>query len=135
MGHDISLHKNKKRLNCFPVVGEGNYQAETVDGQLAPKTLQDSLYITYNLAPIYDLALSRIGREDIKLGSFLDKAQVTKVLPVLEALFDELIQNPKIYKPLEPDNGWGSYRGLCDKIYTLIVACRTNPTAIIHNFY
>jgi len=43
MGHDINLRKKEKTLTCFPVIGEGNYACDVVDGKLIPKTLQDGL--------------------------------------------------------------------------------------------
>ena len=145
MGHDISLYKTKSKkiqiTNCFPVTGQGNYKADLIDGRLVPQTLQDDLYITHNLAEIIYIALENIKEPKKCFGEFLDGSKAKDILPTIEKMFDEIISNPKIYQPLEPEpdpetgRAWGSYKGLCDKLYALIFACRKYPTAIIYDWY
>jgi hypothetical protein len=142
MGHDITLKTKKVQIeNCFPTVGEGTYKADVVNGQLVPKTLQDNLYITHNLADIIYLALENIKEPKESFGEYLDGAKAKDVLPTLEKLFDEILTHPEIYEPLQPKpdpetgKAWGSYKGLCDKLYALIFACRKYPTAIIADWY
>jgi hypothetical protein len=40
-----------------------------------------------------------------------------------------LISEPEHYKQFEPDNGWGSYGGLCNFVYEYRNACWDNPDA------
>lgn len=139
MGHSISLYTaktfKKQIKNCFPIAGEGNYKADLIDGILVPSLLQDSISITYNLSDMYTLALKNIDHIVDDFGKYLHGARTKDALPMFEKMFDELISHPEIYKPLEPDNGWGTYKGLCDKIYALIFACRKYPKARIYDWY
>ena len=163
MGHDISLVIGKKKnpkfdknkevdwfneiwlniyADCFPVIGEGNYACDLVSGELVPKTMQNNLYITYNLSDIYYLALKNISRPDIEsFGKFLNGNKAKKVLPVIEKMFDEIISKPEIYKPLEPEpdpetgERWGDFDSFCNKLYALIFACRKYPKATIYDSY
>jgi len=141
MGHDISLKINEEELNCFPVIGEGTYACDVIDGNLVPKTLQSGLYITYNLSKIWYLAMENIGHPVDSTGDWLNNAKAKDILPILEKLFDEIISKPQTYEPLEPkadpDTGerWGSYSSFCDKIYALIFACRKYPEAIIYDWF
>ena len=153
MGHDISIIKKKTKdpnypdeyvheyHNCFPVVGCGTYACDLVDGELVPRTLQESIYITYNNSGMYSLAMENIGHPQKCFGRWLNDSKTNKVLPILELLFDELITNPKIYEPLQPkinpetNTRWGGYDDLCNKIYALIFACRKYPKATIRDSY
>ncbi len=152
MGHDIQLIKKKTKdsnypdqyhyeyYNCFPVVGCGTYACDIIDGKLVPKTLQESIYITYNNSGMYYLGMQNIGHPQESFGAWLNGSKTNKVLPVLELLFDQLITNPKIYEPLQPkanEKGerWGGYDDLCNTIYALIFACRKYPKATIRDFY
>jgi hypothetical protein len=40
-----------------------------------------------------------------------------------------LLSDPKRFKAFNPENGWGSYEGLCDFVYNYRNACWDNPDA------
>jgi hypothetical protein len=40
-----------------------------------------------------------------------------------------LLSDPEKYKKYNPENGWGSYEGLCDFVYRYRNACWDNPEA------
>jgi hypothetical protein len=40
-----------------------------------------------------------------------------------------LLSDPEKYKRYNPENGWGSYDGLCDFVYKYRNACWDNPEA------
>ena len=40
-----------------------------------------------------------------------------------------LISDPEYFKKFNPENGWGSYDGLCDFVYKYRNACWDNPDA------
>jgi hypothetical protein len=40
-----------------------------------------------------------------------------------------LLSDPDKFMKLEPENGWGSYEGLCDFVYKYRNACWDNPDA------
>lgn len=141
MSHSILMSDENGFLDCFPAIGEGNYAGNIIDDKFIPHTYQNSLYIIYNLSAIYYLALKNIGEPKENFGAWLDGSKAKDVLPVLEKMFDEIISNPEIYKPLEPapdpktGERWGSYKSFCDKIYAFICACRKHPNADISNCY
>jgi len=51
----------------------------------------------------------------------------------ISELLDEgwniLLSDPDKFMKLEPENGWGSYEGLCDFVYKYRNACWDNPEA------
>jgi len=40
-----------------------------------------------------------------------------------------LLSDPETYRKYNPENGWGSYDGLCDFVYKYRNACWDNPDA------
>jgi hypothetical protein len=42
-----------------------------------------------------------------------------------------LLSDPEKYKTYNPENGWGSYDGLCNFVYNYRNACWDNPDATI----
>jgi hypothetical protein len=40
-----------------------------------------------------------------------------------------LLSDPEKYKKYNPENGWGSYEGLCNVVYQYRNACWNNPEA------
>jgi hypothetical protein len=56
-----------------------------------------------------------------------------KVAEDLAELLDEgwniLLGDPAKFKQFNPENGWGSYEGLCDFVYHYRNACWENPDA------
>jgi hypothetical protein len=51
------------------------------------------------------------------LGEYLDEG------------WNILLSDPEKYKKYNPENGWGSYEGLCDFVYKYRNACWDNPDA------
>lgn len=43
----------------------------------------------------------------------------------------KLLQNKEYYEQFNPENGWGSYEGLCNKVVELYVMCLKHPNAVI----
>jgi hypothetical protein len=56
-----------------------------------------------------------------------------KVARDISELLDEgwniLLSDPEHYMTFNPENGWGSYEGLCDFVYKYRNACWDNPDA------
>ena len=48
---------------------------------------------------------------------------------LLEIGWNILLSDPEKFKKLNPENGWGSYEGLCDFVYKYRNACWDNPEA------
>jgi hypothetical protein len=48
---------------------------------------------------------------------------------LLDEGWNILLSDPEKYKRYNPENGWGSYDGLCDFVYNYRNACWDNPEA------
>lgn len=48
---------------------------------------------------------------------------------LLDIGWNILLSSPEEYKKYNPENGWGSYEGLCDFVYKYRNACWDNPEA------
>ena len=48
---------------------------------------------------------------------------------LLDIGWNILLSDPEKYKRYNPENGWGSYDGLCDFVYRYRNACWDNPEA------
>lgn len=61
-----------------------------------------------------------------------EELQFTKAREIAD-LLDEgwniLLSDPDKYKQFNPENGWGSYEGLCDFVYKYRNACWDTPEA------
>jgi len=49
----------------------------------------------------------------------------------LDEAFNILLVDPVKFKKFEPENGWGSYEGLCNFVYSYRNACWDSPEAEI----
>jgi hypothetical protein len=62
-----------------------------------------------------------------------DEQEGLKYAKDISELLDEgwniLLSEPEHYKQFDPENGWGSYEGLVDYVYTYRNACWDNPDA------
>ena len=48
---------------------------------------------------------------------------------LLDEGWNTLLSDPEYYRKFNPENGWGSYDGLCDFVYKYRNACWDNPDA------
>lgn len=80
--------------------------------------------ITYNLADIYYKCID---------GGFKSLKEKTckQALPILNKAIENMIENEKEYRKLEPSNGWGTYEGLLEELRELRACCEENPDGII----
>lgn len=80
--------------------------------------------ITYNLADIYYKCID---------GGFktLNEMTCKEALPILNKAIENMIENEKEYRKLEPSNGWGTYEGLLKELRELRTCCEENPDGII----
>ena len=53
------------------------------------------------------------------------------IADLLDIGWNILISDPETYTRYNPENGWGSYEGLCDFVYRYRNACWDNPDAEI----
>ena len=51
------------------------------------------------------------------------------IVGYLDEGWNILMSDPEFFKQFDPENGWGSYEGLCDFVYTYKNACRDNMDA------
>lgn len=52
-----------------------------------------------------------------------------QLVPLLEAGLTVLLNDPERFRKFNPENGWGSYEGLCDFVARYIGACNEAPDA------
>jgi len=52
-----------------------------------------------------------------------------EISELLDEGWNILLSDPEKYKRYNPENGWGSYEGLCDFVYRYRNACWDNPEA------
>ena len=52
-----------------------------------------------------------------------------EISELLDEGWNILLSDPEKYKRYNPENGWGSYDGLCDFVYKYRNACWDNPEA------
>jgi hypothetical protein len=52
-----------------------------------------------------------------------------EISDLLDIGWNILLSDPEKYKRYNPENGWGSYDGLCDFVYRYRNACWDNPDA------
>lgn len=62
-----------------------------------------------------------------------DEQEGLKFAKDIAKLLDEggniLLSDPEHFMKFDPENGWGSYEGLCDFVYKYSNACWDNPDA------
>ena len=115
MSLDVSLYK--KRFIRY----EGGEEQEENE-------LVYARNITHNLnqmamkAGIYE-AMWRPEEIDCKLAK--------DIIPLLEKGLEKLKKDPSFYKQWNPENGWGSYKGLVEFTEQYLEACRQYPEATI----
>jgi hypothetical protein len=89
--------------------------------------------ITHNLgAMAREVVLSNgmnlyqvLWRPDEMVG--LNKAE--DIADLLDEGWNILLSDPDKFKKFNPENGWGSYEGLCEFVYKYRNACWDNPDA------
>jgi hypothetical protein len=54
-----------------------------------------------------------------------------QIADLLDEGWNILLANPEEYKKYNPENGWGSYEGLCNFVYEYRNACWDDPDAQI----
>lgn len=81
--------------------------------------------ITWNLQEMLSKAT--------KLDGFrtLDGMIAKYAIPILDTAIKDMKAKPKIYKKLNPHNGWGTYEVALDSLEKLLCACVENPKATI----
>lgn len=104
--HEVSEFE-REELYAYQANITGNLGRMADQVKIGERTLYDYLW----------------GLDDIRPKIKTAKRLVT---PLQKGL-NELIKNPEKYEPFNPDNGWGSYDGLCDFVYNYLKACVKNP--------
>lgn len=112
MSYDVSLI-SKKAEKC-PTCGHDPSGAETYF----------SANHTSNTAGMWRHAGCDIAEFDGKLASELGAS--------LKVAIDAMRANPGLYKPMEPDNGWGTYESTLKFMINVLLACESNPDAEVH---
>jgi hypothetical protein len=94
--------------------------------------------ITHNLGKMareVKYGLEWAGVADLSLYDVLWRPEehgfklAKEISDLLDIGWNILISDPEKYKRYNPENGWGSYEGLCDFVYRYRNACWDNPEA------
>ena len=81
--------------------------------------------VTYNLSKMY---YKCIDKE--KGFRALNGMSCEKALPILNNAIKDMIDNKEEYENLNPENGWGSYAGLLERLREMRDCCEDNPDGI-----
>lgn len=101
-------------------------------------TMPTSVYsgnITHNLGKMAGEVKIPYMAGTVSLYTILwrpEELQFTKAREIADLLdigWNILLSDPEKYKKYNPENGWGSYEGLCDFVYRYRNACWDNPEA------
>ena len=106
MSWDVSLMIDTGDKELVEVVDLGNY--------------------TYNVSPMYYKAFERKGG-----FRSLDGMRVKKAIPILERAIQRMKDDPKQYKKMNPENGWGDYEGALEYLMDILDGCKKHPKTII----
>lgn len=90
-----------------------------------PARVSESLDPTYNLAPMFALALG-MGLRDLTGKTGAD-AQ-----PILRKAVAAMETDPRRFRALNSPNGWGSYDGALEFFRLFLADCVAHPKASIH---
>ena len=71
--------------------------------------------MTSNIRPMYDKAFGVNDWKDV-----VDGRRAGSVVQEIFLAYDEMKSNPKEYKKLNPENGWGDYEGALEYLYKLL---------------
>jgi len=76
---------------------------------------------TYNVASMFRDAIGGDGLYELYGKSAKD------CFPLLESSIFKMKNNPKHYEDMNPENGWGNYKGALKVLEKLYYACVKNP--------
>lgn len=79
---------------------------------------------TYNVTPMYMKAMGLTLSE-------LDRHNCKEVAEILKKGIKEMEKNPEEYKTLNPENGWGDYKGALNYLKTILKECRKWPSCML----
>ena len=94
--------------------------------------------ITHNLGKMageVKYGLEWKGEGDLSLYDVLWRPEehglyyAREIADLLDIGWNILLSDPEKYMRYNPENGWGSYEGLCDFVYRYRNACWDNPDA------
>ena len=106
-----------------------------VDLMVTQPTSVFSRNITHNLGKMASEVKIPYMAGTVTLYTILwrpEELQFTKAREIADLLdggWNILLSDPEKYKQFNPENGWGSYEGLCDFVYNYRNACWENPEA------
>ena len=79
----------------------------------------ESLNMTYNVAPMFRLALGGQGIKDL--------GECSSAIPRLLTGINAMLSQPETYRALNPANGWGDYEGTLRFLQQLLAQCQAAP--------
>lgn len=85
---------------------------------------------TSNVAPMWRRALEEAG-ESIRLSDTEGRV-AAEVLPLLNRAIAHMADNPDVYRPMNPANGWGDYEGALAYLRNVAELCEQHPKAQLH---
>lgn len=101
-----------------------DFSLEVDVGGEHPAEVWDGPNYTYNVAPMYRLALS----DDNGIRS-IDGKRADGCVPILKHAICVMEASPDQFRALNPENGWGNYEGALKILKQLLDACQKMPKA------
>jgi hypothetical protein len=98
----------------------------TIDtGGTEPATIVDGINYTYNVWSMYKLAFKPLEGGVKSLDGKTGKRCIIHLRRAIQSMED----NRKIYEALNPENGWGNYKGALEVLRDLSKWCLDHPNA------
>lgn len=93
-------------------------------GGTEPAVVRDDINYTYNVSPMY---LDAIDHDD-GIGG-LNGMTGEQCIPILRDAIKRMEDDPAKYQAMNPENGWGDYRGALEVLRDLLSWCIDVPKA------
>ena len=101
--------------------------------------IHGDLNCTYNVSPMFYRAFQEAGadpetRGDREVGGIrlIHGCTGADMADALIVASEHMRDNPEIYEPMNPENGWGDYEGACRVIFTLASWAQRFPDAVFN---
>jgi hypothetical protein len=99
-----------------------------IDTGLEMTTVVDVGNMTGNLSRMWEQALKPYFEDGL---SSLDGKAAGDCIPALRAAIANMEDNPDVYEPMNPKNGWGDYPAALRYLRDILQACIEHPKCTI----
>lgn len=99
-------------------------------GGAEPAYLMDIGNYTRNVSPMWHKAMTAARGESMWIDD-TEGMTGAEAAPLFNAALGHMFAYPDEYEPLNPENGWGDYKGAAEFVAKCAAACEQHPKAVI----